>query len=776
MPSYTQKGRPISLATPLAADALLLRGFSGVEAVSEPFLFRLDLLAQKPVAFDRLLGQPVTISLRQPDGTTRPINGVVEWFSQGGRVSGPNGPGTFIRYSAGVVPRFALLKRTVRSRIFQHLTVPDILKKVLAGVEISDRIQGTYEKRDYCVQYRESDFDFASRLMEEEGIFYFFAHSDGAHQMVLADSPQAHADVPGAARVEYDENLGSTAADDHVVSWEKRQELRSAKFTARDFCFEMPDKDLEASQTSLENVQVGTVKHALTVGVSDGMEIYEYPGGYAQRFDGVAPGGGDQASELQKIFNDNKRTVGIRMQQEAVRGLVIEGQGDVRRFVSGAKFTLFGHFDGDGAYVLTRVEHRASLGDSYTHGSETFEYANRFQCIPQALPFRPARATPRPRIEGMQTAVVVGPSGQEIFTDKYSRVKVQFPWDREGQKNADSSCWVRVASTWSGRQWGFIQIPRIGQEVVVAFEEGDVDRPIITGSVYNAQQMPPFTLPDDMTKSGTKSRTSAKGEAENFNQLTFEDKKGEELVYFHAEKNFERVVENNDSLKVGFEKHDKGDQTVEVYNNQSVKIGAGKDQADEGSQTLDVFNSQTVTVGSGEGQAKDGSQTLTVYKNRTATVKTGDETLTVKQGKRTVTVETGDDTHHVKTGNRVVNVDTGNDTHTVKTGNRTVTVELGNDSLTVKTGNQSTKVNLGSSTTEAMQSITLKVGGNSIEISQAGIKIKGLTVSVEGQTTTNVKGLTVSVEGQVQTQVKGVICQVNGDGMLKMQGGITMIN
>jgi type VI secretion system secreted protein VgrG len=503
---------------------------------------------------------------------------------------------------------------------------------------------------------------------------------------------------------------------------------------------------------------VGTVDHSLQVGGNDELEVYEYPGRYAQRFDGVAPGGGDQASNVQKIYDDNARTAGIRMQQEAAPALAAEGEGNVRQLASGCKFTLNGHFDADGSYVLTRVEHEANLAGSYlqpeTDQGGGFLYTNRFRCTPAALPFRPALVTPRPRIDGAQTAVVVGPQGQEIFTDKYGRVKVQFPWDRQGKKDSNSSCWVRVATTWGGKQWGFIQIPRIGQEVVVTYEEGDPDRPLITGSVYNAEQMPPFTLPDNMTQSGTKSRSTTQGEAENFNQLWFEDKKGSELVYFHAEKDFQRVVENNDTLTVGADKKDKGDQTVTVFNN------------------------QTLTVGSGEANADDGSQTVTVYKNRTTTITTGDETLDVKQGNRTVNVDQGDDTHSVKTGkrevnvktgdstlnvdtgNREVNVKTGNDTLKVSTGNRQVTVTLGNDTLTVNTGNQSTKVSLGSSTTEALQGITLKVGPSSIEITPMGITIKAMQVSVQGQ---------------LQTEVKGIMCTVSGEAMLQAKGAITMI-
>jgi type VI secretion system secreted protein VgrG len=247
---------------------------------------------------------------------------------------------------------------------------------------------------------------------------------------------------------------------------------------------------------------------------------------------------------------------------------VIEGTSTCRHLAGGHKFTLDRHFDANGQYVLTRVEHSASVVGAYTTGeAPAVPYSNSFRCIPVALPFRPARLTPRARVYGTQSATVVGPSGEEIFTDKYGRVKVQFPWDRQGTNDANSSCWVRVGTLWAGQQWGAIHIPRVGQEVIVAFEEGDPDRPIIVGSVYNASMMPPYTLPDNRTQSGIKSRSSLQGSTDNFNELRFEDKKDSELIFFHAEKDFQREVENNDTLKVGFDKKGKGDQTIQVFNN-----------------------------------------------------------------------------------------------------------------------------------------------------------------------------------------------------------------
>jgi type VI secretion system secreted protein VgrG len=761
MPTYTQAGRLMAVTTPLGADVLLLETLVGTEGLSDPFQFELGLLAadSSQVKFESVLGQSVTVAIQLPDGSSRYWNGIVSRFSQGAQVRGVGGDVTFTRYRAEVVPQLWLLGLVYRTRIFQQKSVPDILKEVLTGLTVGYELQGTYNPRDYCTQYRETDLAFASRLMEEEGIYFYFKHADGSHTMVVADTPQSHADVPGPTTLIYDTVAGGNRAEDRITGWEKTQEVRSGKVTLWDHCFELPGQNLEATKTILGTVAAGTVTHKLNLEVSTAAERYEYPGRYAQRFDGVTPDGGDRASDVQNIFQDNARTAGIRMQQEATPAVRIVGEGGARHLSAGHKFTLDRHPDANGDYVLTRVRHEATLEGQYTGAQNAgIGYANRFECIPVALPYRPELRIPRPVAHGTQSAVVVGPSGEEIFTDKYGRIKVQFAWHREGTNDANSSCWVRIATSWAGKQWGAIRIPRIGQEVVVAYEEGDPDRPIAVGSVYNADQMPPYTLPDNRTQSGVKSRSSLSGTAENYNELRFEDKKDSEEVYFHAEKDFNRVVENNDTLKVGFEKKDKGDRTVEVFNNHTVTIGAGKTEADDGSETVTVFNNRTTTVG--DAQASGASETLTVYKDRTTTVKTGNESLTVEQGNRTVTVNTGNDTHTVKTGNRSVEVDTGNDTHTIKTGNRAVEIDMGNDTLTIKMGNQTTKLNLGASSTEAMQSIELKVGGNSIKIDQTGVTISGIMVKVQGQ---------------AQAQVQAPMTQVSGDGMLTLKGGVMMV-
>src|SRR5262245_42434073 len=285
--TYSQAGRLMALTTPLGADKLLLEKLTGFEAVSEPFRFDLDVLAPQsdPLAFDKLLGQSATVAITLPDGSSRYLNGVVRRLSEGARVPGPLGGETFLRYRLELVPRLWLLTLRSQSRIFQRLSVPDILKQVLAGLDVSWQVQGNFDPRDYCTQYQESDFACASRLMEEEGLYYYFKHADGSHQLVLANTPESHAPVPGPATVRYQPGAGGLHPDGRVFAWSKAQEIRPGKVTLRDYCFELPSQDLEAKAPILESVTAGTVVHKLKLGSNGAMEVYEYPGRYAQRFD-----------------------------------------------------------------------------------------------------------------------------------------------------------------------------------------------------------------------------------------------------------------------------------------------------------------------------------------------------------------------------------------------------------------------------------------------------------------------------------------------------------
>ena len=530
---YTQSNRLMKVTTPLGPSVLLPTAFEGHEAISELFRFEVDLMASRfiPIPFEKILGQPITVEIELPNGTRRYFSGIVSRFSQGSRDD------TFTHFKAEMVPKFWLLTKRAQSRIFQRKTIPEILEAVLDGLDVSLEFTGTYEPRDYCVQYRETDFAFASRLMEEEGISYSFQHSDEGHLMLVSDSSLQLPDVPGPSIVVFDDIDSGLRDDARVSSWQKSQQVCSTEYLLWDHCFELPDQNLEAKQSIPESVEAGTVTHMLSDG-EETLEVYDYPGAFAQRFDGVESGGGDRAADLTKIFEDNKRTVKIRMEEEAARGIQIDGQSNCVQLTSGHKFALLQHFNADGQYLLTRVEHVARLATEYRSGGEDtneLEYENRFTCIPQSVPYRPGRVTPKPTVAGVQTATVVGPEGQDIFVDKYGRVKVQFHWDRQGQKNADSSCWIRVAQFWAGPRWGAFFWPRIGHEVVISFAEGDPDQPVIVGNVYNAANMPPLPLPDHKESGGIKSCSVGEESAEKFNSVIFHDHPGDEHVHVHSE-------------------------------------------------------------------------------------------------------------------------------------------------------------------------------------------------------------------------------------------------
>ncbi|MEO8053544.1 MAG: type VI secretion system tip protein TssI/VgrG [Acidobacteriota bacterium] len=618
--SYSQSGRRLKVTTPLGPDVLILNGFSGHEAISRPFQFQLECVAEndkaKQVVFDALLGQKITAEIAMPGGSPRYLNGTCLRVAEGARDA------TFTRFVLDLVPQALLLARKTQSRIFQQISVPDILKKVLVGLDVSWEIQGVFPTRDYCVQYRESDFAFASRLMEEEGIYYFFKHGAGSHTMVVANTPGSHASLPGPSSLIFEAVGGGTRTEDRVNAWEKAQELKSSKVVLWDHCFELPHKHLDAENEILAAVAAGKTSHKLKLAANSPLELYDFPGAYAQRFDGIQPGGGDRPADIQKVFDDNKRTARLRMEEQAAASILVHAASNCRQIVSGHKFTLERHFAGDGSWVVYQVEHSASDAADLRAGGGGFTYENHFTCFPAALPFRPPRVTPIPTVKGTQTAVVVGPPGEEIFTDKYSRIKVQFHWDREGKSNSDSSCWVRVATPWAGKQWGAIHIPRIGQEVVVDFLEGDMDQPIVIGSVYNAECMPPYSLPANKTQSGLKSRSSLGGNPSHFNEFRFEDKKGHEQVFLHAEKNQDIEVENSETHWVGHDRsktidhdettHVKHDRTETVDNNETISIGSNRTETVGQNETITIALNRTETVGVAE--------TLSVGANRSVTI------------------------------------------------------------------------------------------------------------------------------------------------------------
>ena len=336
-----------------------------------------------------------------------------------------------------------------------------------------------------------------------------------------------------------------------MTSWEKIQELRASECTLWDHSFELPGNHLEATRKTIDSVPVGKVTHKLRLSANEPLEIYDYPGAFAQRFDGIEPGGVPRPQELRRIFEDRDRTVRIRMEQEDAASIEIRGASDCGNFTAGHKFTLDRHWDANGPYLLTAVEHEAHQGDYRSDQGAAFQYSNRFVCLPAGLRYRPQRVTAKPVIAGIQTATVVGPEREEIFVDKYGRVKVQFHWDREGKMDGNSSCWLRVAQVWAGKGWGAFFWPRIGHEVVVTFEEGDPDQPIIIGSVYNAENMPWFTLPVNKQLGGFKSASVSGTPQKNYNGIVFNDEKGHEHLSIHSEHNMSLNTEFDKMFHAG---------------------------------------------------------------------------------------------------------------------------------------------------------------------------------------------------------------------------------
>ncbi|HYL65122.1 MAG TPA: type VI secretion system tip protein TssI/VgrG [Candidatus Methylomirabilis sp.] len=568
----TQGNRLIAIQTPLGQDALLLAKFSGRELISGLFHFTAEMLSlNHSLDLGDVIGKKVTISINLPDQSKRYWNGHVSRFGYAGRDD------QFTHYQAEIVPWFWLLTRTADCQIFQQKTVTDIIKKVFQDhgfQDFEDRTQATYPQREYVVQYRETAFNFVSRLMEDAGIFYFFEHDQSTHKLVLADSPQVHKNCLGQYKVRFNYSGGALVKDeDLIINWDAERELRPGKYALTDYNFQTPKTSL------LSNVQ--TVDQ---VGDNTKYEIFDYPGTHTKKSEGDA---------LTKV----------RMEEEEAVHSIVSGSSNCRSFAAGFKFNLDEHArkDQNGDFLLTEVSHAASVAESYATSDKQSQetYSNHFTCIPFAVPFRPQRHTPKPIVQGPQTAVVVGPSGEEIYPDKYGRVRVQFFWDRQGKKDENSSCWVRVSQPWAGKNWGAINIPRIGQEVIVDFLEGDPDRPIITGRVYNDEQMPPYTLPDNMTRTTFMTRSSKGGGSSNYNELRFEDKKGDEQIFMNAEKDMDWRVENDSREFVGKDRSliVKGDQKEKVSGEQHIQIVNDQNESVGGDSSLNVTGNQNVKVG-----------------------------------------------------------------------------------------------------------------------------------------------------------------------------------
>ncbi len=594
----TQDQRTLQLTTPLGKDYLLINRLRCTEGLNELFRIELDMLHEEipdsttltVIEPEALLGKPmVVVAIQDPMGgesIERYFHGICVNFTQGVR------HGWFTGFRATLVPRIWLLTQVSQSRIFQNISVPDILRKVFEGFDYDLEIQGTFEPRNYCVQYRESDWDFASRLMEEEGIYYYFEHTANSHRLILANTPASHRPCPSLSKVGFAlDKAGGWIPS--IFTWQVDSSIRTGRYELGDFSFQLPNHKLEARHTSLFNA-----------GDNRKLENYDWTGGYAKRFDGIDAGGGERPAELNKIFSDRERTVRIRQEEIDVSYKTIYGSGDCCTLTAGHKFEFADHpiKKNNINHILVHVEHDADQSPNYVADRPVNRAYNiNFTCIPHGeghAPFRPARRTGKPILHGGQTAFVVGTPGQEIFTDKYGRVKVQFHWDRSGRMDGGSSCWLRVAQGWAGNGWGSMFIPRIGMEVMVHFLEGDPDQPIITGCVYNAANMPPYKLPEHKTRSGIK--TGSTVGSKGFNELRFEDKRGKEQIFIHAEKDQDIRVKEDCMETIGSSRHliVGGDQREKVYGDKHLRVAGDLYEKIESSTSLQVGGDKDEKVGS----------------------------------------------------------------------------------------------------------------------------------------------------------------------------------
>jgi type VI secretion system secreted protein VgrG len=607
------------LDSPLAGD-LLFRQLSAQESVSEPFTYNITALSPKAdIKFDALLGEHVTVRMHQdPDVSADPrfFDGLVEQVSLVGQT------GKLYQYQIVARPWFWFLSQTQDCKVFQNKTVIEIIEDVLKDhpiAAIEDRTSTSFTPWVYCVQYRESDFNFLSRMMEQEGIAYYFSHAAGKHTLVMFDSVNGNDACPGCAALPVRYQDGNQAiAQECVTDLACSQRVQPGAAVIQDYDFTRTQVDLRQTRSAAGAHTLGD------------LEVFDYPGFYDLEADG------DQFVHAQ-------------MEEFACAAKSASGNSDARAMACGGLIKLKGSLrETDnieylvlGTQIFVNQPQYESSGTDTTPG-----YRCSFRALESALPFRPARKTPKPVVQGPQTAVVVGPSGDEIFTDKYGRVKVQFHWDRYGKKNDTSSCWVRVSSPWAGKSFGFIQVPRIGQEVVVDFLEGDPDQPLITGRVYNAEQMPPWELPANATQSGVLTRSSKGGAYGNANAIRFEDKKGSEQLWIHAEKNQDIEVENDETHWVGHDRtktidhdetsHIKHDRTETVDNNETITIGVDRTEKVGSNEKISIGVNRTEDVGANEGitiganrtESVGANESITIGANRSITVG-GSETATV---------------------------------------------------------------------------------------------------------------------------------------------------
>jgi len=653
MSDFTQDGRFLSIVTPLAKDELLLTSINGIEAISSLFQFSLTVLsANIEIKPEDLIHKSVTFTIH--DDAMRVFNGFVSHFSFGEiKNSGLR------EYQLTVVPWTWFLNQNENRRIFQNKNTKDIVSQVFSDLGYNDfdfKAEGG-SPREYCVQYGESDLTFVMRLLAEEGYASFFSHDKKKHTLVIVDQMSAYAES-AQSKLTYSKG---NSPDAEINAWQHNYELKKGEWIVNDYNFKEPNKSLLSQSTSKSKLEKNSqFKH------------YSYPSQYD--------------------FALGKKIADARMDAEEAGANTISGGSSCSSFSAGQFFNLLKHDtkSEQDKYLLLSVHHQASDSSYFSSEGGGDQYSNSFSCMPLANMYRPPMVYTRPVMYGPQSALVTGPKGEEIYIDEFGRIKVQFMWDQEGKKDENSSCFIRVMQSFAGNGWGSSFIPRIGHEVIISFLDGDPDRPIVTGSVYNGNNKPPFA---SKTQNGIKTRSSKKGGADNFNELSFEDKKDSEKVYIQAEKDLEGLIKNN--------------QRVDIGNNDNLTVGKDRMVAIKNNEFVTVDNDKTTTVKNNENTIVEKDSSLVVKNNRLDDVT------------KNKTVNVGKDHDESVGGNMVINV--------AKDLRETIKGEYA-ESVTKGYGLQAKGITL-----EADDEITIKTGSAKIIMKNNGeITISGKDITFKG--------------------------------------------
>ena len=733
MADWTQANRPFRLETPLGPDVLLLERWEGEERISAFYHYTVEAISTRgDITARELLLKQATLRLRLPDGSDRTIHGIISRVTRGGEaVAGVTS------YQLEIVPPQWAFTLDRGFDLFQDQSAREVCKKLLEGPPHEWRLVRTLAPRPYTFRYRESRWQCVARLLEQEGIWFRYDHKSGKAVLILGDNTGSAQPAWQVSTLAYNPiNDGSASGTPFLSALAMEGHPYVAKTRVR-----------SASEFTHGKSIVDEVAAGGTFAPPADLIAYAFDQQAAAHRTGITHNGGDNGGDAAKLLDDMKVYARLRQEQDEAQAIRFLGRSRYTGLEVGARTEVTGHPDAamNAALFITRVQHTGSNGSYFAGDGQQAFYENLFEAIPADTPYRPPRVTAWPRVAGAHVGTVVGPAGEEIYTDKHGRVQVVFKWDTDGATSLSRACWIRVAQPFAGQTFGAVFLPRIGHEVLVDFLDGNPDNPIVVGSLYNNANLPPWPLPEHKTRSGLRTKSTLHGGADEFNELRFEDKKGEEEVYLQAQKYLNTYVKRSERRKVDLNR-----RTL-IGNDDEKVVQKGHDHVtvEEGEQVITVkANNRTLHVERDHTVTVNGNEQVSVTKDRAVTV-SGAQQVTVS-GNQTIAVK----------GKQAVTV-TGNDTVKVEQGNASRTVAMGNIEEKASLGNITVKADLGKITLEAMQGIELKVGMNSILIDMSGITIKGIMVKVEGQ---------------AMAQIKAPMTQVNGDAMVMVKGAITMIN